>query len=72
MDLPTFGMEQDRLAVCTYVINGVRAGDQNGWGTNDRTAAGGWNPLQTDCRMRWRMLWMMLLCLFGHDTAPCD
>ncbi len=38
VDLKRLGMEQDCVALCAQVIDGMRAGDQNRWGANDRAA----------------------------------
>ena len=43
VDLKRFGMKQDRVALGAQVIDGLRAGDQNWWGTNDRAVPRRWN-----------------------------
>ena len=48
MDLPTIGMHQDRVAMSAGLIDRVIAGDQNGWGANDRANCRGRNNLQLD------------------------
>ena len=48
VDLTLVGVHQNSTAATTNIINRVAAGIENGWGTDDRTACGGSDKLQSE------------------------
>ena len=51
MDLPIVSVEQHGVTSCTCVVNGVRACDQDGRGTDDWTADRSSNRLESNFKM---------------------